>query len=75
MRARGAVKSSIHTLKQKNLVLLKRARRGDRTAQKKLRNLGLQYWEHQGRVIVKRVCATNGERNGAIPWSFSHKQI
>jgi hypothetical protein len=75
MRPRQTVKSSSQDFRQKNLVLLKRARRGDRTAQKKLRNLGLQYWEHQGRVIVKRVCATNGERHGAIPWSFSHKQI
>jgi hypothetical protein len=39
-------------LKQKNIELLKRARRGDRTARKKLRDMGLLYWEHKGRVIL-----------------------
>ncbi|MFQ5962196.1 MAG: hypothetical protein ACE5MG_12450, partial [Candidatus Methylomirabilales bacterium] len=70
-----AMKSTIQDFKEKNLKLLKRAKRGDRTAKKKLRNMGLLYWEHHGRVIVKRACANNGERNGAIPWSFCHKQI
>lgn len=53
MSPRLAVKLSIQDLQQKNLLLLKRAKRGDRTAKKKLRNMGLLYWEHKGRVILK----------------------
>ena len=52
MSPRPAVTLSIQNLQQKNLLLLKRAKRGDRTAKKKLRNVGLLYWEHKGRVIL-----------------------
>jgi hypothetical protein len=69
------MKSSVQNLKEKNLKILKRAKRGDRTAKTKLRNIGLLYWEHSGRVIVTRACAKNGEMNGAIPWSFSYRHI
>jgi len=54
MSPRPAVTLSIQNLQQKNLLLLKRAKRGDRTAKKKLRNVGLLYWEHKGRVILKK---------------------
>lgn len=33
--------------------LLLRAKRGDTSAKKKLRNLGLLYWEHRGTVILR----------------------
>ncbi len=69
------MKSSIQDFKETKLKLLKRAKRGDQTAKKKLRQMGLLYWEHHGRVIVKRACAHHGEMNGAIPWSFCHKHI
>jgi hypothetical protein len=75
MSPRPAMKSGIQNLKEKNLKILKRAKRGDHTAKTKLRNMGLLYWEHSGRVIVKRACAKNGGMNGAIPWSFSYKHI
>jgi len=75
MSPRPAMKSSVQNLKEKNLKILKRAKRGDDTAKTKLRNMGLLYWEHSGRVIVKRACAKNGAMNGAIPWSFSYKHI
>lgn len=40
-------------LKQEYQRLLLRAKRGDSSAKKKLRNLGLLYWEHRGRVILQ----------------------
>lgn len=75
MSPRPAMKSSVQNLKEKNLKILNSAKRGDRTAKTKLRNMGLLYWEHSGRVIVTRAYAKNGAMNGAIPWSFSYKHI
>lgn len=60
---------------QKKLKLLKQAKRGNDAAQTKLRGMGLLYWEHAGRVIVKRVCANNHERHGAVPWSLSDRSF
>lgn len=39
--------------KQEHQKLLHRAKSGNSSAKKKLRHLGLLYWEHKGRVIVK----------------------
>ncbi len=41
-------------LNEKCRELLRQAKIGNRTAKKKLGHLGLRYWEHKGRVIVKR---------------------
>jgi hypothetical protein len=75
MSVKSAKTCSVQHLKEKSLRLLKQAKRGDRTAQNALRNAGLVYWEHAGRVIVERVCANGGERNGVVPWSFSYRRI
>lgn len=75
MSVKSAKTSGIQHLKEKDLKILKQAERGDRMAKKALRNAGLVYWEHAGRVIVERVCANGGERNGVIPWSFSYRRI
>lgn len=72
MRPIRTHKSKIENLTQKHPALLKRAKRGDRTAKKELRQMGLVYWEHSGRVILTRVQEDNSKRNGATPWSFAH---
>lgn len=41
-------------LNEKRRELLRQAKIGNRTAKEKLGHLGLRYWEHKGRVIVKR---------------------
>ncbi len=74
MRPIRVVKSSNQNVEQQKPELLKRAKRGDRTAKKKLRELGLLYWEHKGKVIVKRASENDSETNGPITWSFTHKQ-
>lgn len=45
--------ASNQIFKQEYQKLLLRAKRGDSSAKKKLRNLGLLYWEHRGRVILQ----------------------
>jgi hypothetical protein len=75
MRVKSAKTSSIQHLKEEEPKILKQAKRGDRTAKKTLRNAGLVYWEHAGRVIVERVRANGGEGNGVTPWSFSYRRI
>lgn len=62
-------------MQEEKLRILKRAKRGDRTAKKRLRHMGLLYWEHKGRVIVERDPENGVARNGAAPWTFSHKQL
>lgn len=48
-------------LNEKCRELLRQAKIGNPTAKKKLGHLGLRYWEHKGRVIVKRTEAGNTE--------------
>ncbi len=43
-----------HDVQQDYRKLLQRARRGDASAKKRLREMGLLYWEHRGRVILGR---------------------
>lgn len=57
-------------MQEEKLRILKRAKRGDRTAKKRLRQMGLLYWEHKGRVIIKRDPENNGETNGIVPSLF-----
>ena len=70
MRPTKAMKSTSQNVNPK-LVILYRAKRGDPRARKKLREMGLLYWEHQGRVIVRRLWATSTERISPPWWEFS----
>ncbi|MFQ5532420.1 MAG: hypothetical protein ACE5EP_01075, partial [Candidatus Methylomirabilales bacterium] len=69
MRRRAAAFTSKDqkAMQEEKLRILKRAKRGDRTAKKRLRQMGLLYWEHKGRVIVKRDPENGAARNGAAP--------
>jgi hypothetical protein len=75
MSVKPAKTSGIQHLKERELKLLKQAKCGSRIAKQTLRDAGLVYWEHAGRVIVERVCANGGKGNGVIPWSSSYRHI
>ena len=75
MKPKPALKLRIENANKKNLELLKRAKRGDPKARKTLREMGMLYWEHQGRVIVRRLWPNNGERNPSMLWSLSRSPI
>jgi hypothetical protein len=70
MRPTKAIKSSSQNVDQK-LVILNRAKRGDPLARKKLREMGLLYWEHNGRVIVRRLWERSTEGISPIWLTFS----
>ncbi len=70
MRPTRAIKSSSQNVDQK-LVILNRAKRGDPRARKTLREMGLLYWEHNGRVIVRRLWERSTEGISPIWLTFS----
>lgn len=71
MRRAKTIKSSGQNGNHDRLELLKQAKHGDPGARKKLRQMGLLYWEHQGRVIVRRLWANGSERHTQMPPLFS----
>ncbi len=75
MRPKPFVRPRTENANKKNLELLNRAKRGDPKARKTLREMGLLYWEHQGRVIVRRLWPNNGEGYHSILGSFSGSSL
>ena len=71
MRQAKAMNFGSQNQDQGKLELLNRAKRGDPGARKKLRQMGLLYWEHQGRVIVRRLWPNDIGRNGQMLSLFS----
>lgn len=64
------MKLSSQIQNQSKLDLLNRAKRGDPGARKKLRQMGLLYWEHQGRVIVRRLWERTAEELSQARYYF-----
>lgn len=71
MKPRKAMPSSSQNANQHKVELLNQAKRGKPGARKKLRKMGLLYWEHQGKVVVRRLWEPSSEDSRPIWWSFS----
>lgn len=71
MKPTKGTHSSSQDTNHHKIALLNQAKRGDPGARKKLRQMGLLYWEHQGKVIVRRLWEPNTEGTRPIWWSFS----